>query len=87
MFFDFGTTYNVIIEQYIGNQLVSRQQAAAPKEFLMMQFMGLCEDAARQPQPIRLKMIRLQEIWDDINEESRTLELSMEFCNNAFERG
>lgn len=41
MFFDLGETYSVIIEQYIGNMLVNRQQTAAPKEFLMMQFMGL----------------------------------------------
>ena len=54
MFFDLGETYSVIIEQYIGNALVSCQQTAAPKEFLMMQFMGLCEEAYRQPQPIKL---------------------------------
>lgn len=60
MFFDLGETYSVIIEQYIGNTLVSRQQIAAPKEFLMMQFMGLCE-ASRQPQPIKLRMVRYEE--------------------------
>ena len=66
MFFDLGETYSVIIEQYIGNTLVSRQQTAAPKEFLMMQFMGLCEEASRQPQPIKLRMVRYEEEWNRI---------------------
>lgn len=86
MFFDFGEIYDVLVEQYVGNQVVSRQQISAPKEVLMMQFMGLCEEAARQPQPIRVKMIRLQTIWDDIAEEEKTLELSMEFRNNRWEK-
>lgn len=60
MFFDLGETYSVVIEQYIGNALVSRRQTAAPKEFLMMQFMGLCEESSRQPQPIKLRMIRYE---------------------------
>lgn len=86
MFFDFDMIYDVLVEQYVGNQVVSRQQISAPKEVLMMQFMGLCEEAARQPQPIRVKMIRLQTIWDDIAEEEKTLELSMEFRNNRWEK-
>lgn len=32
MFFDLGETYSVIIEQYIGNALVSRQQTAAANQ-------------------------------------------------------
>ena len=84
MFFDLGETYNVIIEQYIGNQLVSRQQAAAPKEFLMMQFMGLCEDAARQPQPTKLRMVRYEDEWNQLEQRVKRLEFSIEFRNNAF---
>ena len=86
MFFDFDVIYDVLVEQYVGNQIVSRQRFSAPKEVIMMQFMGLCEEAARQPQPIRVKMIRLQTIWDDIAEEEKTLELSMEFRNNRWEK-
>lgn len=85
MFFDFDVLYDVLVEQYVGNQIVSRQRFSAPKEVIMMQFMGLCEEAARQPQPIKIKMIRLQTIWDDFAEEERTLELSMEFRNNRWE--
>lgn len=85
MFFDFDVIYDVLVEQYVGNQIVSRQRFSAPKEVIMMQFMGLCEEAARQPQPIKIKMIRLQTIWDDIAGEEKTLELSMEFRNNRWE--
>ena len=71
MFFDLGETYSVIIEQYIGNTLVSRQQTAAPKEFLMMQFMGL-------------RMVRYEEEWNQLEQQVKRLEFSIEFRNNRF---
>ena len=80
MFFDLGETYSVIIEQYIGNALVSRQQTAAPKEFLM----GLCEDASRQPRPIKLRMVRYEEEWNQLEQQVKRLEFSIEFRNNRF---
>ena len=84
MFFDLEETYSVIIEQYIGNMLVSRQQTAAPKEFLMMQFMGLCEEASSRPQPIKLRMIRYEEEWNQLEQQVKRLEFSIEFRNNKF---
>ena len=68
MFFDLEETYSVIIEQYIGNMLVSRQQTAAPKEF----------------QPIKLRMIRYEEEWNQLEQQVKRLEFSIEFRNNKF---
>ena len=87
MFFDFDVIYDVLVEQYVGNQIVSRQRFSAPKEVLMMQFMGLCEETSRQPQPIKLRMVRYEEEWNQIEQQVKRLEYSIEFRNNAFERG
>lgn len=84
MFFDLGETYSVIIEQYIGNMLVSRQHFSAPKEVIMMQFMGLCEKYSRQPQPIKLRMVRYEEEWNQLEQQVKRLEFSIEFRNNRF---
>lgn len=85
MFFDFGEIYDVLIEQYVGNQVVSRQQMSAPKEVLMVQFVSFCEQAARDPHPRKVKMSRLQNVSDENTGEDRTLALCMEFRNNRWE--
>lgn len=84
MFFDLGETYSVIIEQHIGNELVSRQQRAAPKEFLMIQFMRICDDASRQPRQIKLRMVRYEDEWNQLEQQVKRLEFSIEFRNNRF---
>lgn len=85
MFFDFGEIYDVLVEQYVGNQIVSRQSFSAPKEVIMMQFMGLCEKYSRQPQPIKLRMVRYEEEWNQLEQQVKRLEFSIEFRNNKWE--
>ena len=85
MFFDFDEIYDVLVEQYVGNQIVSRQSFSAPKEVIVMQFLALCEQAAQEPQPRKVKMSRLQNVSDENTGEDRTLALCMEFRNNRWE--
>lgn len=85
MFFDFDEIYDVLVEQYVGNQIVSRQSFSAPKEVIVMQFLALCEQAAQEPQPRKVKMSRLQNVCDEITGEERTLALCVEFRNNRWE--
>lgn len=85
MFFDFDVIYDVLVEQYVGNQIVSRQSFSAPKEVIMMQFLALCEQTAQEPQPRKVKMSRLQNVCDEITGEERTLTLYIEFRNNRWE--
>lgn len=84
MFFNSGEACSVLIEQYIGNALVSRAQMTEPKEFLMMSFIALCEGASRQPQPIKLRMLRYEEEWNQLEQQVKQLEFSIEFRNNRF---
>lgn len=87
MFFDFGfgETYQVIIETYIGNQCIQRQQLNAPEQVLKMQFMGLIQQIAQENRPMRVKMIVPDVIWDEINKENKVLNNYVEFKNKLME--
>lgn len=83
MFFNFGFSQpqTVTLEQYIGNALVRSQQLSAPPEFLQAQFMQLVQQVANQPQPMKICMIRWEEVWDKFEVKWKKLELDMEFKN------
>ena len=83
MFFNFGFSEptTVILEQYIGNALVQSQQLSAPPEILQAQFMQLVQQVASQSQPMKVKMVRWEKIWNQFDSEWKTLEYSIEFQN------
>ena len=71
----------VLLEQYIGNACVSRQQLSAPPEFLQAQFLQLIQQVARQSQPMKIRMVRYENIWNEFDNEWKRLEWSVEFKN------
>ena len=83
MFFNFGLSEPtlVTIEQYIGNTLVHSQQLSAPPEFLQAQFMQLIEQVASQNQPTKIRMVRLEDVWSQVDKEWKKLELDLTFQN------
>lgn len=83
MFFNFGLSepQTVTIEQYIGNALVHSQQLSAPPEFLQAQFMQLVQQVASQSQPMKIRMVRWEDVWDKIDQEWKRLELDVVFQN------
>ena len=83
MFFNFGLSEPtlVTIEQYIGNTLVHSQQLSAPPEFLQAQFMQLAEQVASQNQPTKIRMVRGEDVWSQIDKEWKKLELDVVFQN------
>lgn len=83
MFFNFGLSepIEVLLEQYIGNACVSRQQISAPPEILQTQFLQLVQHVARQSQPMKIRMVRWEDVWSQIDNEWKKLELSVEFKN------
>ena len=83
MFFNFGFSepLTVTIEQYIGNTLVHSQQLSAPPEFLQAQFMQLAEQVASQNQPMKIRMVRGEDVWSQIDKEWKKLELDVVFQN------
>lgn len=83
MFFNFGFSepLTVTLEQYIGNALVHSQQLSAPPEFLQAQFMQLVQQIANQSQPMKIRMVRWEDVWSQIDQEWKRLELDVVFQN------
>lgn len=83
MFFNFGFSepLTVTLEQYIGNALVHSQQLSAPSEFLQAQFLQLVQQVARQSQPMKIRMVRWEEVWSQIDQEWKKLAIDLTFQN------
>lgn len=83
MFFNFGfsESMDVLLEQYIGNTCVSRQQLSAPPEILQAQFLQLVQQIASQSQPMKIRMVRWEDVWSQIENEWKRLELDVAFQN------
>lgn len=83
MFFNFGFSepMEVLLEQYVGNACVSRQKLSAPLEILQAQFMQLVQQVASQSQPMKIRMVRWEDVWNQFDGEWKKLELSIEFKN------
>ena len=83
MFFNFGFSepMKVLLEQYIGNTLVNSQQLSAPPEVLQVQFLQLVQEVASQSQPMKLRMVRWEDVWDRFDSEWKKLELDVAFQN------
>lgn len=76
---------NVILEVYIGNQLVKRQQMQAPKEMLIATYMSFVQQLADDSRPMKVKMSRQEYIWDRFEKKEKPLTYEIEFRNNACE--
>lgn len=57
----FDTT-DYLVEIYEGNALIQRQRMSMPEQMAQGQFMQLCQQLKETGRPIRVKMIKYQEI-------------------------
>ncbi len=71
---------DVVFEQYIGNQLVHQQPLSAPPIFLQNQFIQACKSIAGQ-QPMKIRVVRWDETWDNFEQKMKPVEYSIEFQN------
>lgn len=83
MFFNFGFSdpITATLEQYIGNALVYSQQLSAPPEILQAQFMQFVQQVASQSQPMKIRMVRYEDVWNQFDQKWKKLELDVEFKN------
>ena len=83
MFFNFGFSepMTVTLEQYIGNALVRSQQLSAPPDFLQAQFIQLVQQVASQSRPMKIRMVRHEDIWNQFDQDWKRLELDLVFQN------
>ena len=75
--------YEVSFEIYIEDKLTNRQVMQAPKEMLMIHFIQTVNQISKDQRPIKIKMIRPEVIWDDFENEQKTLNNEICFSNNA----
>lgn len=57
----FDTT-DYLVEIYEGNTLVQRRRMSLPEQMVQGQFMQLCQQLKETGRPMRVKMIKYQEI-------------------------
>ena len=83
MFINFGLSepMEVLFEQYIGNACISRQKLSATPEILQAQFIQLVQQVASQSQPMKIRMVRYEDVWSQIDQEWKKLELDVAFQN------
>ena len=83
MFFNFGFSepLTVTLEQYIGNAQVHSQQISAPPEILQAQFLQLVQQVTSQNQPMKIRMVRWEDVWSQVDKEWKKLELDVVFQN------
>ena len=83
MFFNFGLgeTYDVILELFVGNQVVERQKLTGPSFFLQQQFFALMQEVMKYTSPRKIRMSRFEQVWSQIDKEMKILELYIEFQN------
>ena len=79
--FSFSEPIEVLLEQYIGNACVSRQQLSAPTEILQAQFMQFVHQIVSQSQPMKIRMFRCENVWSRVDREWKKLELDVVFQN------
>lgn len=73
----FGLSYTVVIEIYIGNQLVQSQQMTTPRPFLEMQFLRIVQEIQQQPRPMKIIMKRKEIIWDNFEQIQKEVEYNI----------
>ena len=77
--------HEVIIEVYIEDKLVNRQQMKAPKQILIANFVETAKQMKNDKRPIKLKMIRPELIWDEFEQKQKILNNEIALMNNAYE--
>lgn len=73
----FGLSDAVVIEIYIGNQLVQSQQMTTPRPFLEIQFLRLVQEIQQQSQPMKVIMKRKEIIWDNFEQRQKEVEYNI----------
>ena len=75
--------HEVVFEVYIEDKLTNRQQMQAPKEMLITNFLQTAKQIQADRRPIKIKMIRPELIWDNIEQKQKILNNEIELSNDA----
>lgn len=87
MIFNFGfnnfenETY--IIEIKIGNS-IQRQRIEGSSDMIQLQCMQLANQVLHTDQPIRLRIIQEEQVWNQYRQEFKTLENALQVANKKY---
>lgn len=70
----------VVLEHWVGNQLISIQKRSGPDMMLQSAFLQACQGVMGR-EPTKLILKRWEKIWNQIDQQEKVLELSIEFKN------
>lgn len=71
----------VILNIYVGNQVVQSQRLNGPDQMLAMHFLQLCQQAAEQKEPYKVEMIRYEPMYDQFEGKTVNKEYKMTYWN------
>lgn len=86
MFINFGFEDNLeiyILEIKMGNN-IQRQQLQGTSDMMQLQFMQLVREVGNTNQPIRLRIIKQEEIWNQYSQSRKILENYIQFANKSY---
>ena len=86
MFINFGFEDNLeiyILEIKMGNS-IQRQQLQGTPDMVQLQFMQLMQEVGNTNQPIRLRISKQEEIWNQYSQSRKILENYIQFANKAY---
>lgn len=87
MFINFGFN-NIFTEQYIleikiGNNIEKHSFEGSP-EIIQMQFLEMLQQSTRSNQPVRIRISKQEEIWDNFNKQNKNIENYIQFANKKY---
>lgn len=82
-FEDFGEQEIYTIEVKMGNQM-QRQRLQGAGEMVALQFIQLLEQAGKSNQPVRLKISKDEEVWNQFRKELKNVEAYIQFANKKY---
>lgn len=82
-FEDFDEQEIYTIEIKMGNQM-QRQRLQGDSQMVMLQFVQLLEQTAKSNQPVRLKISKEEEIWNQFRQELKNIENYIQFANKKY---
>lgn len=75
--------YEVTFEIYIEDKMVKKQIMSAPQEMLIISFVQTMEQIGHDKRPMKIRMYRPTTIWDNFENQNKTLNHEVIFSNNA----
>ena len=82
-FEDFDEQEIYTIEVKMGSQM-QRQRLQGAGEMIVLQFIQLLEQAGKSNQPVRLKISKEEEIWNQFRQELKNIENYIQFANKKY---